>query len=110
MKYSGEKNISNSYILQCDEVLEILRQQRDVILELHVASLYLFVSVARNQAKASSDIDLLVEFSMPVGMFAFARLQIYLEKLLGYAIDLGTVDSLKPYLRDRVLAEAKRVF
>jgi predicted nucleotidyltransferase len=110
MKLLDERKGSNFCILQCDEVLEILHQQRDVILEFRVASLYLFGSVARNQAKASSDIDLLVEFSMPVGMFAFARLQIYLEKLLGCAIDLGTVDSLKPYLRDRVLAEAKCVF
>ena len=55
-------------------------------------SLFLFGSVARNEAKASSDVDLLVEFSQPVGLFTLARLQIYLEKLLGCAIDLGTLD------------------
>lgn len=64
----------------------ILRPQYEEIRAFHVASLFLFGSVARNEATPSSDIDLLVEFSKPVGMFTFARLQIYLEKLLGCAI------------------------
>jgi len=110
MKLLSEIPSNNSLIALCDEVLTTLRQHREAIKSFHVAALFLFGSVSRNEATTSSDIDLLVEFSQPVGMFAFARLQIYLEKLLGCAIDLGTVDSLKPYLRDRVLVEAKRVF
>jgi len=36
-------------------------------------------------------------------------LQDYLEKLLGCPVDLGTPDSLKPYIRERVMGEfAKR--
>lgn len=87
-----------------------MRQQREAISDFHVASLFLFGSVARDQAKASSDVDLLVEFSQPVGLFTLARLQIYLEKLLGCAINLGTSDSLKPYMQDLVIEGAKRVF
>ena len=110
MKLLGEIPSKNSLIALCDQVLATLQQNQEAIASFHVMELYLFGSVSRNEATTSSDIDLLVEFSQPVGMFAFARLQIYLEKLLGCAIDLGTVDSLKPYLRDVVLAEAKRVF
>ncbi|MFN5856560.1 MAG: nucleotidyltransferase family protein [Pseudanabaenaceae cyanobacterium] len=88
--------------MRCDEVIDTLRQEREAILSL-------FGSVARDQAKASSDVDLLVEFSQPVGLFTLARLQIYLEKLLGCAIDLGTLDSLKPYMQDLVIEGAKRV-
>ena len=33
----------------------------------------------------------------------------YLEKLLGCPVDLGTPDSLKPYIKDRVLGELIRV-
>ena len=90
--------------------MDTLRQQREAIAAFHVASLVLFGSVARDEATASSDVDLLVEFSQPVGLFTLARLQIYLEKLFGCAIDLGTPDSIKPYLRDLVIEEAKRVF
>lgn len=87
-----------------------MRQQRETICAFHVASLFLFGSVARNDARDNSDVDLLVEFSQPVGLFTLVRLQIYLEKLLGCAIDLGTPDSLKPYMRDLVIKGAKRVF
>ena len=110
MRLSGESNTITASVLRCDEVIEILRQQREVICDFHVAALFLFGSVARNEAKASSDVDLLVEFSQPVGLFTLARLQIYLEKLLGCAIDLGTPDSLKPYMRDLAIEGAKRVF
>ncbi len=110
MRLSGESNTITTSILRCEEVIDILRQHRETICDFHVASLFLFGSVARNEAKASSDVDLLVEFSQPVGLFTVARLQIYLEKLLGCAIDLGTPDSLKPYMQHLVMKGAKRVF
>lgn len=109
MRLSGESNTITTSILRCDEVIDTLRQQREAICAFHVASLFLFGSVARNEAKASSDVDLLVEFSQPVGLFTLARLQIYLEKLLGCEVDLGTPDSLKPYMQDLVMVGAKRV-
>jgi predicted nucleotidyltransferase len=74
-----------------------------------VKSLLLFGSVARNEATAASDVDLLVEFNRPVGYFGLFALQDYLEQLLGCPVDLGTPDSLKSYIRDRVLGEAIHV-
>ena len=74
-----------------------------------VRSLSLFGSVARNEATSSSDVDFLVEFNRPVGYFGSFALQDYLEKLLGCSVDLGTPDSLKPYMRERVEGELIRV-
>lgn len=74
-----------------------------------VKSLLLFGSVARDEATAASDVDLLVEFNRPVGYFGLFALQDYLEKLLGCSVDLGTPDSLKPYIRERVMGELIRV-
>ena len=70
-----------------------------------VKSLSLFGSVARNEATSVSDVDLLVEFNRPVGYFGLFALQDYLEDLLGCPVDLGTPDSLKPYLRERVIGD-----
>ena len=110
MRLSDDSNTITASVLRCDEVIDTLRQHRKPIRAFHVAALFLFGSVSRNEAKATSDIDLLVEFSQPVGLFTLARLQIYIEKLLGCAIDLGTPDSLKPLMRDLVIEGAKRVF
>lgn len=92
------------------EVISTLRAQRAALHErFGVARLTLFGSVARDEAVQTSDVDLLVEFDKPVGLFSFLELQHHLETLLGRAVDLGTPQSLKPRLRARVLAETVRV-
>lgn len=85
----------------------MLRANRVALAErFGVSRLTLFGSVARDQAEPGSDVDLLVEFSKPVGFFSFMELQNHLEALLGCTVDLGTARSLKPRIRARVLAEA----
>ena len=89
-----------------EAVLQILKQKNaELTGRFGVKSLLLFGSVARNDASAASDVDLLVEFNRPVGYFGLFALQDYLEKLLGCPVDLGTPDSLKPYIRERVMGE-----
>jgi len=92
--------------MKCDEVVRRLDDHRDEIAEFGVKSLALFGSVARDEAQSGSDVDILVEFDRPVGLFEFIDLKNYLEKLLGSRVDLGTPASLKPRLRERVLKEA----
>ena len=92
------------------DVLNILKKHYEELSEqFNVASLTLFGSVARNEAGPESDVDLLVEFTKPVGLFQFIGLQQRLEELLGCKVDLGTVRSLKHRLKDDVLREAIRV-
>jgi len=65
--------------------------------------------VARGEATDRSDIDLLVEFNQPIGLFEFFRLKYYLETLIGSKVDLVTPDALHPALRDSILNEAVNV-
>ncbi len=93
-----------------DVVLRILKQKNaELAQQFGVKSLLLFGSVARNEATTTSDVDLLVEFSRPVGSFGLFALQDYLEDLLGCPVDLGTPNSLKPAIRERVIGEAIHV-
>lgn len=93
-----------------DEVLAILLAHQTKLKDFNVKSLLLFGSVARDEATAESDVDLLVEFEQPAGLLIFVRLQRYLEKILECSVDLGTTDSLKSYLQEPVLGEAVRAF
>ena len=89
--------------------LQILSSQRESLTrQFSVASLAIFGSVARGEATDTSDIDLLVEFNGPVGLFAFIRLQQHLEELLGCKVDLVTPDALRKEMRERILKEAIR--
>ena len=92
--------------MERDEVLQVLRAHESELSAFGVKSLALFGSCARNEMQEDSDVDLLVEFSKPTGLFGFVRLKNYLEKILKHPVDLATRDALKRQLRDRILAEA----
>ena len=93
-----------------EDVLALLIAHKAELTEQGVDALFLFGSFARNEAKADSDVDLLVEFNptRPIGIFAFLRLKEYLETLLGLRVDLVTPDALKRQLREGILSEAIR--
>ena len=88
------------------EILAALHGQRQMLQAFAVARLSLFGSFARDEGRLDSDVDLLVEFSRPIGLFEFVRLQRELSQILGHKIDLVTPAALKPQLRDQILSEA----
>lgn len=93
-----------------DQVLALLKMNRDRLRsEYGVKSLTLFGSVARDEARPDSDVDLLVEFDRPVGYFGLFRLQDDLAGLLGRPVDLGTPASLKERMRPQVFSECIHV-
>jgi uncharacterized protein len=92
------------------EALTILTNHQNTLKNFGVKSLMLFGSVARDEGRTDSDVDLLVEFDRPVGLFTFVQLKRYLEEILESSVDLGTPDSLKSYLREPVSREAIRAF
>ena len=77
------------------------------ILGLGVRRLALFGSVRRDTARPDSDVDLLVEFAP--GEKSFDHLMALgdlLERVLGHRVELVTPESLSPYLKPHILAEA----
>jgi len=94
--------------MQRDDVLKILAEHRDELRhQFGVKSLALFGSVARGEATETSDVDLLVEFERPVGLFHFFTVQHYLEDILGVAqVDLVMPDALHKELKEGILREA----
>jgi predicted nucleotidyltransferase len=99
-----------AWIMRQQEALTVLVTHQKTLESFGVKSLMLFGSVARDEGRIDSDVDLLVEFDRPVGLFAFVRLKRYLEEILEHPVDLGTPDSLKPDLQEHVFREAIRAF
>lgn len=98
--------------LHQEEVLIILATHQEELKKLGVKSLALFGSVARNQARPDSDVDLLIEFEEgqePQGLEYFGFNQ-HFEKLLGREVDLADPHRLKPRIRDRILDQAIPIF
>lgn len=70
-----------------------------------VKQIGLFGSYVRGEQISTSDVDILVEFSCPIGMFKFLELEEYLESILGKKVDLVSKKALKPRIGRYILKE-----
>lgn len=93
----------NAEPLSRSRILQKLRELGPLLRERGIARVDIFGSVAKDQARADSDVDLLVELSRPMG-FEFFKLQEFIAKELGVPVDLTTRGGLRP----RVLAEVEK--
>lgn len=93
-----------------DMLVQQLRRQRQAILQIAqtygASNLRIFGSVARGEADAVSDLDLLVDLEPGRSLFDLGGLAMELQELLGCPIDVVTEQGLKQRIRDRVLQEA----
>lgn len=71
----------------------------------NVKRLGIFGSVVRDQQRKGSDIDMLVEFTSPIGLFDFIRLEAFLAETLNQKVDLVSKKALKPIIKDDILKE-----
>ena len=91
--------------------LEQLRDQRETLIALadryKAENVRVFGSVARGEANEKSDLDLLVHFRAGASLFDLIDLKEDAEKLLGFAVDVVSDGGLSPYLKERILNEAR---
>lgn len=96
--------------LSRNDVITRCRQVEADIRRLGVRRIALFGSLARGEANADSDVDLLVEFEPGGKSFDhFLALSELLERLLGRRVDLVTTEALSPCIGPHILAEAEDV-
>jgi uncharacterized protein len=88
-----------------EEIREICRRH-------HVRELSIFGSALRDDFRADSDVDLLVEFEPDahIGLMEYGRMKQEFEALFGREIDLVLKEGLRRFLRDEVLATAQRLY
>lgn len=68
-----------------------------------------FGSVARGKPHNHSDIDLLVDIAESIGLLEFVGLKQELEAKLGRKVDLVEYQTIKPRIKERILAEEVRI-
>jgi uncharacterized protein len=99
--------IADSPPLQRDHVLAMLRQAApDLRCKYGVTRLGVFGSVARDEATAASDVDIVLELCVP-DLFTMVEIKEDLEGLFSCSVDLVRYrDRMNPYLKDRIDREA----
>ena len=94
---------------KAEEVLNSLKRLKpELQARYYVKNIGLFGSVLRGEQN-SSDVDILVEFSQPIGFFKFLELEEYLETVLGAKVDLVSKKALKPRIGQQILNDVVTV-
>jgi len=93
-------------------VIETLRKHEPELKAAGIEHLRLFGSVARGEASAQSDVDLMADLdrSKRLSLVGMARLENRLSDLLGVRVDLSLVNSMKEAVRTRAVREAIHAF
>lgn len=94
------------------ETIDKLKRRADAIKALGATSLYLFGSLAQDNAAPGSDLDLFIDYDPNSRFNAFDLVGIkqFLERELGVEVDITTRDGLHPMLRADIEQSALRVF
>lgn len=93
--------------LRKETIQRILSEHLDTLKQKYpIKSLALFGSYVRDEATLHSDIDLLVDFSAPVGM-EIVDLAMDLESILQHKVDIVTYNAIKNrlyhYIKDELV-------
>ena len=94
---------------RADVIARISAQREELIRLFGVRSLSLFGSVARDEGRHDSDVDVLVDFDGPTTFDGHMGLVVFLEDLLGCRVDVVTTKGLKPRLRPLIDRDLVRV-
>ncbi len=94
------------------EIIDRIQANAAALRARSALALYLFGSIARDEAKPESDVDLFIDYdrTRKFSLLDLAGLKNFLEDELATRVDLTTRDSLHPLLRDGIEKSAIRVF
>ena len=88
------------------EIINSLQQhKKDLQEEFGIEELALFGSFANDEQNEESDIDLVVLKMKKKNAFMLIRAKQFLSQLLNRDVDLGLIDSLRPFIRNRIEKE-----
>ncbi|MCD6407690.1 nucleotidyltransferase family protein [bacterium] len=89
-----------------EEIKKILEEHKEELQDRYkIKKIGIFGSYIRNEQKAESDVDILVEFSEVPDLIEFVDLKNYLSELLNVKVDLVMKSVLKPNIGKRILKE-----
>ncbi|MHA1585015.1 MAG: type VII toxin-antitoxin system MntA family adenylyltransferase antitoxin [Promethearchaeota archaeon] len=76
----------------------------------NITFLAIFGSYARNEQKKESDVDILVSFMETPSLLTLIQIENDFSQICNKKVDLVTIDSLNPFIKNQVLKEMKVIY
>jgi hypothetical protein len=101
---------STDKAINIETIETILQLRRNQLAEEYsVSEIGVFGSFVRGESSPDSDIDILIEFNKPIGLFKFLEIEERLGEWLGRKVDLVTKAALKPYIGSQIMQEVTMI-
>lgn len=97
-------------MISINEIKKVISSQKQYLNEkFGVKEIGVFGSYLRNQNRADSDVDILIELERPprISLIGLVELQEYLTELLGIKVDLAIKRNLRKRIGKRILNEVE---
>lgn len=93
-------------------VIAMLKEHRAELERQGVRHVALFGSLARDEARSDSDIDIMIELdpATSIGVFEYVGIKDYIAGLFDGPVDVVDRDALKPYVRPAAVNDAIYAF
>jgi predicted nucleotidyltransferase len=92
-----------------EDIKRVLLKNKRILKKYRVNKIGIFGSFATGRTKKKSDVDLLVEFEDMIDLFDFVHLNDEIRQILKNRVDLVTSDTIKPYIKPKILKEVEWV-
>ena len=88
-----------------ESIQEIKEKITPILQRYGIKKAAIFGSLAKGEAKISSDIDILVEIKSEMSLLDFIGIKIELEEALKMKVDLVEYETIKPFIRGKILSK-----
>ena len=88
-----------------ESIQEIKEKITPILQRYGIKKAAIFGSLAKGEAKISSDVDILVEIKSDMSLLDFIGIKIELEEALKMKVDLVEYETIKPIIKEKILSE-----
>ncbi|MEJ5173597.1 MAG: nucleotidyltransferase family protein [Hydrogenothermaceae bacterium] len=95
-----------NHSLSKEEIINVLKNLKPILYEnFGIEEIALFGSFSREEASSDSDIDILVIKMKEKNGLILAKAKRFLSDYFGREVDIGLYDSLRPYIKHKILKD-----
>ncbi len=86
-------------------ILEIKEKVTPILQRYGVTKAAIFGSLAKGETKTASDVDILIEIKSDISLLDFIGIKLEIEEAIKMKVDLVEYDTIKPIIKEKILAE-----
>ncbi len=92
------------------DISDIQKKAVPVFEEYGITYAGVFGSFSRGESKVDSDVDFMVRFGKPIGLFTYMRFLNRLESSLQKKVDVVTENSINKHVRPYIIHDLKTIY